>query len=201
MRHGEAENNVNRVLVGRHLESHLTSCGKQQASETARLIQNIPIKKIYASPVIRTMETAEIVSKILGISYVIDERLYEIDLGKLVGMRYEEIIRKHGNLFLKFYSEQDPTLADYGVETFSSIKFRMTNLLNEIRETYPNENVLMITHLDPIKAAISALLRLEAEALYRWHIRNASLTILKNEGNLYTVFGVNVMCTDRYLND
>jgi probable phosphoglycerate mutase len=66
---------------------------------------------------------------------------------------------------------------------------------------HTNENVLMITHLDPIKAAISALLHLEAEALYRWHIRNASLTILKNEGNLFTVFGVNVMCMDRYLND
>ncbi len=201
MRHGEAENNVNRVLVGRHLESHLTSYGKQQATETARLIQNMPIKKIYASPVIRTIETAEIVSKILGIPYVIDERLYEIDLGKLVGMRYEEIIRKHGNLFLKFYSEQDPTLADYGVETFSSVKWRINNLLDEIRETHTNENVLMITHLDPIKAAISALLHLQAEALYRWHIRNASLTILKNEGNLFTVFGVNVMCMDRYLND
>lgn len=201
MRHGEAENNVNRILVGRHLESHLTSCGKQQASEAARLIQDIPIKKIYASPVIRTRETAEIVSKILGISYDVDERLYEIDLGNLVGMNYEEIIRKHGNLFLKFYSEEDPTLANYGVETFSSVKERVTSLLDEIREKYANENILMVTHLDPIKAAISALLHLEPEALYRWHIRNASLTILKNEGNLYSLFGVNVMNIDRYLND
>lgn len=201
MRHGEAENNVNRILVGRHLESHLTSCGKQQASEAARLIQGIPIKKIYASPVIRTRETAEIVSNILGMSYDVDERLYEIDLGNLVGMNYEEIIRKHGNLFLKFYSEEDPTLTNYGVETFSSVKERVTSLLDEIREKYANENILMVTHLDPIKAAISALLHLEPEALYRWHIRNASLTILKNEGNLYSLFGVNVMNIDRYLND
>jgi probable phosphoglycerate mutase len=188
-------------LVGRHLESHLTSCGKQQASEAARLIREIPIKKIYASPVIRTRETAEIVSKILGMSYDVDERLYEIDLGNLVGMNYEEIIRKHGNLFLKFYSEEDPTLTNYGVETFSSVKERVTSLLDEIREKYANENILMVTHLDPIKAAISALLHLEPEALYRWHIRNASLTILKNEGNLYSLFGVNVMNIDRYLND
>jgi 2,3-bisphosphoglycerate-dependent phosphoglycerate mutase len=200
MRHGEAENNVNRILVGRHLESHLTSYGRQQVSEAARLIQDIPIKKIYASPVIRTIETAEIVSKILGISYDIDERLYEIDLGNLAGMNFEEIIRKHGNLFLKFYAEEGPTtLADYGVESFSSVKERMTSLLEEIRENYANENILMVTHLDPIKAAISALFHLDPEALY--HIRNASLTILKNEGNLYSLFGVNVMNIDRYLND
>jgi probable phosphoglycerate mutase len=77
----------------------------------------------------------------------------------------------------------------------------VTSLLDEIREKYANENILMVTHLDPIKAAISALLHLEPEALYRWHIRNASLTILKNEGNLYSLFGVNVMNIDRYLND
>ena len=199
MRHGEAENNVNRILVGRHLESHLTSYGRQQASEAARLIQDIPIKKIYASPVIRTIETAEIVSKNLGISYDIDERLYEIDHGNLAGMNYEEIIRKHGNLFLKFYAEEAPSLAEYGVESFSSVKERMTSLLDEIRENYANENILMVTHLDPIKAAISALFHLNPEALY--HIRNASLTILKNEGNLYSLFGVNVMSIDRYLND
>ena len=79
MRHGEAENNVNRVLVGRHLESHLTSYGRQQVAEAARFFQDVPIEKIYASPVIRTIETAEIVSKILGTSYEIDERLYEIE--------------------------------------------------------------------------------------------------------------------------
>lgn len=201
MRHGEAENNVKRVLVGRHLESHLTLYGRRQAAEAARLLQDVPIKKIYASPVIRTIETAEIVSKILGISYDIDERLYEIDLGKLVGMNYEEIIRRHGNLFLKFYAEGDSTLADYGVETFSSVKDRIISLLSEIRENYSDENILMITHLDPIKAAISSLLDLNPEALYRWHIRNASLTILKNEGNLYSLFGVNVMNIDRYLDD
>ena len=128
--------------------------GRQQASEAARLIQDVPIKKIYASPVIRTIETAEIYLRSLGISYDIDERLYEIDLGNLVGMKYEEIIRKHGNLFLKFYAEEDHNPTDYGVETFSSVKERMTNLLDEIRENYANENILMVTHLDPIKGLL-----------------------------------------------
>ncbi|MGA9841178.1 MAG: histidine phosphatase family protein [Nitrososphaeraceae archaeon] len=201
MRHGEAENNVNRVLVGRHLESHLTSYGRQQVAEAARFFQDVPIEKIYASPVIRTIETAEIVSKILGTSYEIDERLYEIDLGILVGMNYEEIVNKYGNLFLKFYAEQDPFLVKCGVETFTSVKERVNSLLNEIRVNYTDENILMVTHLDPIKAAISTLLDLTPEALYRWHIRNASLTILKNEGNLYSLFGVNVMNMDRYIKD
>jgi broad specificity phosphatase PhoE len=56
----------------------------------------------------------------------------------------------------------------------------------------------MITHLDPIKAALATLLDLSPEALRRWNIRNASLTILKHESKIYSISGVNVMVMYRY---
>jgi 2,3-bisphosphoglycerate-dependent phosphoglycerate mutase len=201
MRHGQADNNVNRILVGRYIESHLTEYGKQQVADTSKYLKNVPIEKVYVSPVTRTIETAKIVCKLLGMSYEIDERLYEIELGKLVGMHFEEIIHKHGNLFLKFYNDDDAMLARYGVESFASVKSRVKHLLDEIIKIQQDKNVLLITHLDPIKAAISILLDLKAEALYRWHIRNASLTILKHETNLYSLSGVNVMGMHRYIDE
>ena len=201
MRHGQADNNVNRILVGRYIESHLTEYGKQQVADTSKYLKNVTIEKVYVSPVTRTVETAEIVCKLLGMNYEIDERLYEIELGKLVGMHFEEIIHKHGNLFLKFYNEDDAMLARYGVESFASVKSRVKHLLDEIIKIQQDKNVLLITHLDPIKAAISILLDLKAEALYRWHIRNASLTILKHETNLYSLSGVNVMGMHRYIDE
>ncbi|MDP9290247.1 MAG: histidine phosphatase family protein [Thermoproteota archaeon] len=201
MRHGQAENNVNRILVGRHIESHLTDYGRQQVEDTARYLQNVPIEKVYVSPVTRTVETAKIVSKILGISYEIDERLYEIELGKLVGMNYDDIIDKYGNLFLKFYAGADSMLSNYGVESFTAVKRRIKDLMDEIKETEHDKNVLMITHLDPIKAAISVLLDLKPEALFHWHIRNAALTILKHESKIYSLSGVNVMSMHRYLTE
>ncbi|HJY10767.1 MAG TPA: histidine phosphatase family protein [Nitrososphaeraceae archaeon] len=201
MRHGQADNNVNKILVGRHIESHLTEFGKNQVLDTAKYLKEISIDKVLVSPVVRTLETAEIVCGYLGVSYEIDERLYEIELGKLVGMNYEEIILKYGNLFLQFYTENDAALIHYGVESFASIKQRIKNILDEITDRYTNKNVLMISHLDPIKAAISILLDLKPETLYRWHIRNASLTILKNDERVYSLAGVNVMGMPRYLDE
>ena len=201
MRHGQADHNVNRVLVGRYVESHLTEYGKQQVADTAKYLKNVPIEKVYVSPVIRTVETARIVCKVLGMNYEIDERLYEIDLGRLVGMQFEKIIQKYGNLFLRFYNEDDTMLAKYGVESFASVKSRVKHLLDEIIKMQQDKNVLLITHLDPIKAAISILLDLKAEALYHWHIRNASLTILKHECNLYSLSGVNIMSMHRYVDE
>jgi probable phosphoglycerate mutase len=201
MRHGQADNNVKRILVGRHIESHLTEYGKKQVADTAKYLKNIPIQKVYVSPVIRTIETAKIVCKILELDYQIDERLYEIELGKLVGMNFEEIVQKFGNLFLKFYADNDSTLIRYGVESFCSVKLRIRHLLDEVMKSHQDKNVLLITHLDPIKAALSTLLDLNPRALYNWHIQNASLTILKHESNAYSLCGVNVMGMDRYIKE
>jgi 2,3-bisphosphoglycerate-dependent phosphoglycerate mutase len=201
MRHGQADNNVNRILVGRHIESHLTEYGKKQVLNTAKYLKEISIDKVLVSPVVRTIETADIICEYLGTSYQVDERLYEIELGKLVGMNYEEIMLKYGNLFLQFYTENDAALTCYGVEPFASIKQRIKNILDEITERHADKNVLMISHLDPIKAALSILLDLKPESLYRWHIHNASLTILKNIKNVYSLVGVNVMGMPRYLDE
>jgi probable phosphoglycerate mutase len=173
----------------------------RHGQDTAKYLKEISVDKVLVSPVVRTVETAEIVCEYLGVSYEIDERLYEIELGKLVGMNYEDIILKYGNLFLQFYTENDAALTNYGVESFSSIKQRIKNILDEITERYTNKNVLMISHLDPIKAAIAILLDLKPNSLYRWHIRNASLTILKNDERVYSLAGVNVMAMRRYLDE
>lgn len=201
MRHGEADNNVNRILVGRHIESHLTEIGRQQVRDTANYLKEILVDKVFVSPVIRARETAEIVCDVNNLDYEIDERLYEIELGKLVGMNYEDIIEKHGNLFLKFYSGDEQMLDDYGVESFTSVKMRIKHLLDEAMERYPDKNIIFVTHLDPIKAAISLLLDLKPEALYQWHIRNAALTILKHESKIFSLSGVNVMGFHRYLKE
>jgi probable phosphoglycerate mutase len=198
MRHGEADNNVKRILVGRYVESHLTEHGRWQVENTVELLKTAHIAKVYVSPVTRALETAQIVCKTLGLDFEIDERLYEIELGKLVGMNYEEILDKHENLFLKFYSGDKHMLESYGVESFAAVRMRIKHLLDEIMENFPYKNVLLVTHLDPIKAAISLLLDLKPDALYQWHIRNAALTILKNEGKILSLSAVNVMGIQRY---
>ncbi|HEY7734846.1 MAG TPA: histidine phosphatase family protein [Nitrososphaera sp.] len=201
MRHGQAENNVSRILVGRHIEAHLTAQGREQVADAAKHLKSIPIDKVYVSPVIRAVETAKIVCETLGMDYEIDERLYEIELGKLVGMNYEEVTTKYGDLFMRFYTERDPVLEQFGVEAFASVKHRVKSFLDDALQRHGQSNVLTVTHLDPIKAALATLLDLKPEVLYRWHIRNASLTILKHESKVYSISGVNVMAVHRYPNE
>ena len=201
VRHGEADNNVKRLLVGRHIESHLTERGIQQVKDTGQHLKKLKIDRVYVSPVTRAIETAKIICDINDLQYQTDERLYEIELGDLVGMNYDDVIEKHGNLFLKFYTGDDPILDSYGIESFSAVKKRIKNLLDESMKNYPAKNLLFVTHLDPIKAAVSIMLGLPPESLYGWHIRNASMTILKHENGILSLSGVNVMGFHRYIDE
>ena len=197
MRHGEAENNVRHILAGRELEFHLTERGREQVASTADGLKSIPIDAIYTSPVIRTVETAKIVSETLGVDFVIDERLYETDMGSLVGRGYDEVIQKYGNLFLGFYYD-DPLLKNLKVEKFTAIKDRIANMLDYVAEKHKHTNVLMITHLDPIKAAITKILDLKPAALLNIVVKNASLTILRHGSTEYNLIAFNVMALNRY---
>lgn len=202
MRHGQAYNNVQKLLVGRNLESHLTELGIEQVKNTSQILKTIDIHKIYSSPVIRTMETAEIISKIIDLPVEKDERLFEIELGKLVGMYYEDLINKHGNLFVKFYCDDDQnSLLEFEVESFGAVKKRISELLKEIVIKHANENVLLISHLDPIKAAISLIMNIKPSSVYNIWIPNASLNIFKNYNNDLSLYGINIMDIRRFVTD
>ena len=203
MRHGQAYNNVQKLLVGRNLESHLTDLGREQVRNTSQILKTINIDQIYSSPVIRTVETAEIVSDIINMPFQKDERLFEIELGKLVGMYYEDLINKHGNLFVKFYSDDDNenSLLEFEVESFRAVKQRISELLKEISIKHQNENVLLVSHLDPIKAAISLIMNIKPSSVYNIQVPNASLNIFKNYDNNISLCGINIMDIRRFITD
>lgn len=203
MRHGQAYNNVKRLLVGRNLESHLTEVGREQVTQSSELLKSIPIHKIYSSPVIRTVETAEIASKTLDLPFEIDERLFEIELGKLVGLYYDDVISAHGDLFAKFYSdnEEENSLLEFEVESFGSVRQRIRHLLNEMIRKHENENILFISHLDPIKAAISLAMNIKPSSVYSVQVPNASINVLKNYDNKLSLCGMNILNMKRYLSE
>ncbi len=197
LRHAEAKNNVERILAGRTKGIPLTQTGLQQAEKIASFLQSFRISAVYSSPIERALSTATIVSRGLNLEYAIDHRLTEIEMGSFSGMIYEEMFAKYGNVFLKFY--QDSLLIEKnGVETFSSVKKRVLDMVNYCSKKHEGENVLLVTHMDPIKAMISTILHLKPESLYELIIRNASLTIIKKEQDNYSIVAINSMSPERY---
>lgn len=200
LRHAQARNNVKRILAGRTEGFPLTQAGLQQAEKIAKFLKPLEISAIYSSPIERAMNTAKIAAKSLNLEVKTDPRLTEIDMGMFSGMFYEDMFTKHGNVFLKFYQD-NPIIGENGVETFSNVKKRMLDMVNYCSKEHKEQNVLLVTHMDPIKAMLSTILHLKPESLYELIIRNASLTILKKEQNNYSLAAINSMNIERYVQD
>lgn len=197
LRHGQAKNNVERILAGRTKGFPLTELGVQQAEKIGDFLKPFNISKIYCSPVERAEQTARIVANKVNLRCDVDERLTEIDMGNFTGMHYDDMFEKHGNVFLKFY-QGHPIVENNNIETFSNVKKRILDMVDNCSKKHPEETVLLVTHMDPIKSIISTILQPRPESLYEMIIRNASLTILKNEQSIFSMIAINSMNSERY---
>ena len=197
LRHGQAKNNVDRILAGRTKGFPLTEVGVQQAEKIGDFLKPFNISKIYCSPIERAEHTAKIVANKVGLRCDMDERLTEIDMGTFTGMHYDKMFEKHGNVFLKFY-QGHPIVEENGIETFASVKKRVLDMVDHCSKKHNEETILLVTHMDPIKSIISTILQPKPESLYEMIIRNASLTILKNEQSSFSMVAINSMNSERY---
>ena len=197
LRHAQAENNAKRILAGRTEGVHLTKTGIEQAEQIAKYLKPLDISAIYSSPIERASHTAEIVAKNTSLDYELDDRLTEIEMGKFTRMNYDDMFAKYGNIFLKFY-ENDPVIAEQEVETFPHVQERILDIVNHIVKEHKNENVILVTHMDPIKSMLSIVMDLRPQALFELIIANASITIIKEQDKKFSLSAINAMDVDRY---
>ena len=197
LRHAQAENNTKRILAGRTEGVPLTETGIEQAERIAKYLAPIDISAIYSSPIERAKHTAEIVAKNCSLEVVLDERLTEIDMGKFTRMNYDDMFAKYGNIFLKFY-ENDPVISEHEVETFPDVQKRVLEMVDHVLKKHNNENVILVTHMDPIKSMLAKVMNLAPETLFELIIANASLTIVKEQDKKFSLSAINAMNVDRY---
>ncbi len=84
-RHGESEANVLREISNRGQRHPLTEKGRQQAQALAAELLPAGITAIYTSPLLRAVQTAEILSEALGVGFEVTDALREYDCGILEG--------------------------------------------------------------------------------------------------------------------
>jgi len=214
VRHGQARNNVKRMLAGRMDGVPLTPEGVRQAEHAAKMLASAGVSAIYSSPIERAAETARMISEACGVPVVVDERLTEIDMGKFTGMTFEEVVSGHDDIFAKFYGG-DVEIAHKGVETFEQVRRRVTGIVSEVvsgggsaggeggaddnDDDDDDGNAVLVTHMDPIKAMLGEIAGISPERLLHAEIANAALNVFRKEpdGSL-SLLALNVMDASRF---
>lgn len=147
-RHGESQANVLHEISNRGLKHPLTLAGRQQALDLAHRLEGRAITHIYASPVLRAIETTVIVANQLGIDYEVVEALREYDVGVLEGRADEEAWQIWRELFDDWTQHRRWDQCIEGGETFYAVRDRFVSFVNQLIQRHgdTDANLLCVAH-------------------------------------------------------
>lgn len=176
VRHGQTEYNVKNIFQG-HADIPLNNIGLQQAEETAQKFKNIKPDVILVSPLQRTIQTADCISKITGTPITIEPRLIERSFGDMEGKKG----RPDWNIQMMLDYEKNYDREH--IEPIQELFKRIYRLLDEITEKYKEKQVILVTH-GAVSQPIECYFYGEPEVLDFEHLEK--LTLKNCEVRKYT---------------
>ena len=171
VRHGRTAANAAGLLLGR-LDPPLDDTGLAQASAiaTSLAVTGRPAK-VIASPLTRTRETAAPIAEAFGVPVEHDERWIELDYGALDGTPLAEV---PAELWESLRS--DPDFAFPGGESLRALGVRVRDACDEAATIAASEDVVVVTHVSPVKAALVWALGVDDAVTWRTYVAPGSVT-------------------------
>jgi broad specificity phosphatase PhoE len=178
VRHGRTEANAARRLLG-HLDLPLDELGQAQAEALVAAVGQVD--RVVTSPLLRTRQTAAGFDAPLSV----DERLIELDYGEYDGWPLSEV---PSSMWQRWRDE--PGFAPPGGESLAALRSRVEDALGELAELATSEVVVVVSHVSPIKAAVTWALGVGDEVVWRLFVSPASITriAVSDRGPLLTSF-------------
>jgi probable phosphomutase (TIGR03848 family) len=176
IRHG-ANDWVHGRLAGRIPGIHLNEEGRQQAQAVAQRLADIPLTAVYASPLDRTMETAQaiVAGRDLTITQVPDVR--EVDYGEWQGAELKELNKHDLWPVVQYYPSG---MRFPGGESLGEAQMRMVRALDALCMQHGEHDVIaVVSHADLIKLACAYYMGMHMDLFQRLEIGTCSVTAFR----------------------
>ncbi|NLF49470.1 MAG: histidine phosphatase family protein [Acholeplasmataceae bacterium] len=181
VRHGETDANHQYLVQGR-TDNPLNAIGKEQAVQTARffLSRKEGFSAIYASPLTRAYETAEIIRRELAIAkeIIVHPGLIERNFGDYDGEKINDAY------YEGVFAGTLPHM-----EKNAELEMRVDQAIREICENNPDQRILIVTHSHVIK---SVLVRALPNFTYASLLNNCSVNSLTYSNGIFQVQAINI---------
>jgi broad specificity phosphatase PhoE len=146
VRHGQVAN-PDRVLYGRLPGFGLSPQGRAQGELLARHFESAPLAAVIASPLERTLQTAEPIAAAHGLPVGTDQRLLEAaNLFEGVTGSVAWYILRHPRVWWRLRSPRGPSWG----ESNADIAARMRSVISDARDGHPGRQVVLVSHQAPI---------------------------------------------------
>lgn len=164
VRHGETPWNKANKLQGK-IDILLNKNGVRQVRKTAAKLKKSGEKPmiIIASPLARAMQSASIISTMLGVPFTINKNLSERDFGRLEGLTWKEINELYGPNFQEKDRKQQYDYRVYGGESVREVRKRILNFMDYAKKEYDGKTILIITHAGVLRYLSIILHKMEID--------------------------------------
>lgn len=162
-------------LTGRLPGVSLGDGGIVAAERTAQNLSGTKLKRLYASPIERTMETATIIGGPHGLAPIVEEGMIEIDFGSWAGRSFGQLRRT------KLWStvQVAPSRVRFpGGESFLEAQHRAVVACDRIADEAGKATVAIVSHSDVIKLVVSHYLGQPIDLFQRINIATTSVSVV-----------------------
>jgi broad specificity phosphatase PhoE len=176
VRHGESVGNLSRRLQSH--EDALTERGRRQASEVAALLSDRgDLRALYTSPLVRALETAQIIGGAIGLAPIPLDDLAEINVGEAAGSTFDEWAARDPAGAAQFHAT-GPNFVWPGGESGLQLAARVAAAVDAIISAHRLEGggVVIVSHGGALSWMIDHLLREPREQWPQHQLHNCSLT-------------------------
>lgn len=163
-RHGRTEANRDGRLLGR-LDVDLDDLGARQAAAMAASVG--PVDRIVSSPLRRTRQTAEA----WGQRVEVDDRWIELDYGEFDGVPMRDVDPAVWDAW-----RSDLGYAPPAGESIAALGERVRAACDDLVASAIDRDVLVVSHVSPIKAAVGWALGVGDAIAWRMFVAPASVT-------------------------
>jgi broad specificity phosphatase PhoE len=166
VRHGRTAENARGLLLGR-LDPELDDVGREQAALIAKSLAGAA--RVISSPLRRAQETAST----LGLPVETDDRWIELDYGEFDGLPVRDV---GAEVWARWRA--DVSYCPPGGESLLALHHRVAAACGQLLAEAVDTDVVVVSHVSPIKAAVAWALGCGMETAWRTHLDQASISRL-----------------------
>jgi ribonuclease H / adenosylcobalamin/alpha-ribazole phosphatase len=174
VRHGATAHSSEQRFSGRN-DLPLDPHGQAQAAALAERSYG-DVAAIISSPLRRARETAAAIADVLALPVSVNDDFAELDFGEFEGHTFAEARRAHPDAMSAWLAS--PDVAPPGGESLTALARRVRRGRDAVVAAHPHGEVVVVTHVSPIKILVRAALDAPFTSVYRMHLDTASVSTI-----------------------
>jgi probable phosphoglycerate mutase len=178
VRHGETIANREFRYIGIS-DDALTEHGQAQAVQLAGALSVLPVAAVYSSPRQRAYQTALPVASSHGLTVQVLDDLREANFGTWEGLSRSEVVARSTQDAEQLLAwERDTALAPPGGESLEAMHLRVSAVVEKLVQAHPDQTVVLVSHVGPIKAMLCAALGAPVSTAFRIFLDPATISVV-----------------------